>query len=114
MKFVKITGRYKLKYIYGKIKTHKPKVPLRPIISQITTPPYHIYNQRYKTMSTKTIPTKCSINSTHEFIEILKKTNDSILASLNAENLFTNVNIKETISIKKKILITDHHSYPQN
>ena len=35
-----ITGEYSARYLYGTVKIHKPNNPLRPIISQITTPTY--------------------------------------------------------------------------
>ena len=41
----KIIGEYSPGYIYGNVKTHKQNNPLRPIISQVTTPSYRLAKQ---------------------------------------------------------------------
>ena len=47
------------------------------------------------------MPSKYNIKSTHELIQVLHtiKPNNGILASVDVENLFTNVPINETIDI---------------
>ena len=111
-KLTKITGEYKPGYLYGTVKIHKPGAPLRPIISQIPTPVYNISKTLNEIISPY-IPSKYSVNSTDEFLEVLHtmQPNDDILASLDAENLFTNVPVEETINIICKNVF-NHPSLP--
>ena len=94
-----IVGEYKPGYLYGTVKTHKPGNPLRPIVSQIPTPTYETSKCLNKLIMPY-LPAKYQLNSTDEFIEILKTTEaQGVLASLDVESLFTNVPISETIEI---------------
>ena len=72
--------------------------PLYPIISQIPTPIYELI-KTIKQFITLYLPSKYNIKSTNELIQVLHtiKPNNGILASLNVENLFTNVPVNETI-----------------
>ena len=47
------------------------------------------------------LPRKYNIKSTHELIQVLHtiKPNNGILASLDVENLFTNVPVNETVDL---------------
>ena len=97
--FTPITGDYKPGYIYGQVKTHKPGNPLRPIIAQIPTPTYSTA-KTLNTMITPFLPAKYQLNSTDNFLQILRAINpQGILASLDVESLFTNVPVLETIDI---------------
>ena len=49
---------------------HKPKLPLRRIISQIPTPIYEL-TKTIKRFNTPYLPSKYNIKSTHELIQIL-------------------------------------------
>lgn len=94
-----IVGSYTPGYIYGNVKTHKNRNPLRPIISQVTSPMYKISKQLDNIIKPY-IPKKYSINSRDEFLEILQTTRpQGLLASLDADSLFTNVPVEETIQI---------------
>ena len=99
-KLLPISGEYKPGYIYGNIKTHKVHSPIRPIISQIPTPVYHVSKKLNEIISNYT-PSRYSIRSTEEFLEILstKQPGKDTLASLDADSLFTNVPVEETIDI---------------
>ena len=97
----KLIGHYQPGYLYGNPKIHKNSTdpPLRPIISQIGTPTYEIA-KLLNNMLSKYIPTGYMIQSTDELMNILKTTTArGTLASLDVENLFTNVPVKETIDI---------------
>ena len=100
IKLPKIIGDYKPGYLYGTVKIHKPNHPLRPIISQIPTPIYQL-TKTIKQLISPYLPSKYNIKSTHELIQVLHtiKPNNGILASLDIENLFTNVPVNETIDI---------------
>ena len=99
IKLKKIIGDYKPGYIYGNVKTHKNGNPLRPIISQIPTPTYQLAKTLNKII-TPYIPNDYMLTSTNDFIDVLQThSNNGIIASLDVENLFTNVPINETIDI---------------
>ena len=87
--------------MYGNPKIHKniTNPPLRPIISQIGTPTYEVA-KNLNLLLKSYLPEKYSINSTDEFISLIKTTTrPGILASLDVENLFTNVPVRETIDL---------------
>ena len=97
----KLSGHYSPGYLYGNPKIHKDvsDPPLRPIISQIGTPSYEVA-KILNSMLVKYLPEKYSIKSTDEFINIIRNSKScGTLASLDVENLFTNVPVKETIDI---------------
>ena len=95
----KIVGDYRLGYIYGNVKIHKPDNPLRPIISQIPTPTYQLAKQ-LNSIITPYVPNQFTIKSTDQFIDLVHSSKcNGIIASLDVESLFTNVPIDETIEI---------------
>ena len=99
IKFPKIIGDFGPGYCYGTVKTHKPDNPLRPIISQMTSPTYKIA-KTLNNILTPFIPTGYSLKSSVEFIDILRTTEpDEDISSLDVESLFTNVPVLETIEI---------------
>ena len=94
-----IVGTYSPGYMYGNVKTHKTNNPLRPIISQVTTPTYKVA-KRINEIITPYIPSKYSLKSTDEFIDIIHSISpEGTLASLDVESLFTNVPVEDTIEI---------------
>lgn len=97
----KLVGHFQPGYMYGNAKIHKNKTepPLRPIISTIPTPSYEISKQ-INTLISKYMPREYSVSSTKAFIDIIR-TNDptNTMASLDVENLFTNVPVSKTIDI---------------
>ena len=101
IKISKIVGHFTPGYLYCNPKIHKSVTdpPMRPIISQIGTVTYNIA-KTLNTVITRYMPKRYMIQSTQEFIEISKEVRSpKLLASLDVENLFTNVPVKETIDI---------------
>ena len=99
VKFPKIKGDYEPGYIYGNVKTHKNGNPLRPIISQIPTPTYHLAKQLNQLL-TPYIPSKYRVKSSAEFLQAIRgSSSEGTIASLDVESLFTNVPVEETISM---------------
>lgn len=97
----KLVGHFTPGYIYGNPKIHKTKTnpPLRPIISQIGTPTYGIAKMLNSTLKPY-VNRKYIIQSTDEFINVLRtQVNKGTLASLDVENLFTNIPVQQTIEI---------------
>jgi hypothetical protein len=73
--------------------------PLRPIISNIGSPTYNVAKSLNATLQ-KYLPKEFMVESTHEFINIIKSVNNApMIASLDVESLFTNIPVKETIEI---------------
>ena len=99
LKLNKIIGDYQPGYIYGNVKIHKANNPLRPIISQIPTPTYQLAKSLNKVISPY-MPKDYLLSSTNDFIDLLHSSqSEGLIASLDVENLFTNVPIDETIEI---------------
>ncbi|XP_076034931.1 uncharacterized protein LOC143021380 [Oratosquilla oratoria] len=97
--FNKAIGYFRPGYCYGTVKTHKPGNPLRPIISQITTPTYHVA-KKLNSLLTPCVPTGRSVSSVTEFIDLLRTAPlCQDITSLDMESLFTNVPVDETINI---------------
>ena len=72
---------------------------MRPIIAQMSTPTYAIAKILNK-LITPYVPTTYSLNSTTDFIDIINTANsEGEIASLDVDNLFTNVPLEETIDI---------------
>lgn len=96
-----LIGNFTPRFIYGNVKTHKKTVnpPLRPIISQVTAPTYPVAKQ-INSIIQSYLPKKYSIESTDELLHILRTdAPQGTLASLDAENLFTNVPIDVNFNI---------------
>ena len=99
IKFPKIIGDYSPGYCYGTVKTHKPNNPLRPIISQMSSPTYKTA-KLLNDLLIPYIPGAYSLKSAVEFIDLLRdKGPEEDIASLDVESLFTNVPVEETINI---------------
>ena len=97
--FETISGEYTPGYAYGTVKTHKPDNPLRPIISQVCTSTYKLA-KRLNGLLKPYIPSKYSINSSDEFLDLLRaKRPEGEIASIDVESLFTNVPVDDTIEI---------------
>ena len=99
VKLMKIKGDYEQGYIYGNVKTHKDGNPLRPIISQIPTPTYHLAKQ-LNALLTPYIPSTYRVKSSAEFLQVVRGSpSDGTISSLDVESLFTNVPVEETIGM---------------
>lgn len=97
--FETIIGEYTPGYAYGTVKTHKTDNPLRPIISQVCTSTYKL-SKRLNQILKPYVPSKYSINSTDEFLDLLRiKKPQGEIASIDVESLFTNVPVDATIQI---------------
>ena len=85
-------------YLYGNVKTHKPRNPLCPIISQIPTPTYQLAKHLNQLLTPFT-PAEHSFVSSKEFLDSINDvTTEGTIASLDVESLFTNVPIRRTIN----------------
>ena len=112
-KLPKIIGDFSPGYAYGTVKTHKPGNKLRPIIAQMTSPTYWTAKE-LNAMLTPYIPKGNTVTSPVEFLDLLKTTGPGTdMATLDVENLFTNVPIDETIDyICEKVYRGDTDAIP--
>lgn len=99
IKLTPIVGSYTPGYIYGTVKTHKCGNPIRPIISQVTSPIYKTARELDRIIKPY-IPKKFSIKSREKILLIIRsQPPNGIIASLDVESLFTHVPFHETIEI---------------
>ena len=83
---------------------------MRPIISQIPTPTYHLA-KRLNQLISPYVPNAFSVKSPTEFIDLLgSKPAQGHIASLDVASLFTNVPVDETIEL---IINEVYHSEKQ-
>ena len=97
----KLNGHYDPGYIYANPKIHKTLIdpPFRPIISQIGTVTYELSKQ-LNSIIVKYLPKRFQADSTYEFLTVLKECPKiDMLASLDVENLFSNVPVANTIDL---------------
>jgi hypothetical protein len=115
-KMQRVVGHFEPGYIYANPKIHKRLIdpPFRPIISQIGTVTYEI-SKHLNDIIKKYIPKKYQAESTYEFLSMLKQCNvPGMLASLDVENLFTNVPVAKTIDIIiDNVFHSEHISPPK-
>ncbi|XP_076049399.1 uncharacterized protein LOC143030082 [Oratosquilla oratoria] len=113
----RISGDHGPGYVYGNVKTHKLNYPLRPIISQIPTPTYSLGKTLNNLFSPYT-PSTWLLKSPKEFVDLLhRKEPTGLIASLDAESLFTNVPVDETIDYILDEVYRSHHQHvdtPEN
>jgi len=97
----KLYGHYSPGYIYANPKIHKSITDptFRPIISQIGTATYEA-SKFLNNIIKQYIPKTYQVESTYEFLSLIKSCkNPPMIASLDVDNLFTNVPVSETIEI---------------
>jgi len=105
-----IEGYYEPGYLYGNPKIHKRLIdpPLRPTISQIGTVTYSLAKY-LNSIITQYMPKQRMVESTYEFLSLLRATSArGMLASLDVDNLFTNVPVAETI----RMILSSVYNHP--
>jgi hypothetical protein len=88
--------------LYGTPKVHKTNVPLRPIVSQIDSPSYHLAKHVAKIMRPLAGDTTSYVKDSRHFVNILSNIRlepDDIMVSFDVESLFTNVPVKECLEV---------------
>ena len=85
--------------IHYRPKIHKPGLPLRPILASYRTPNYKLAKFLVPLLEPLTL-NQYTLSSSEEFkSRILPQDTDLFMASFDVESLFTNIPVKETISI---------------
>ena len=79
-------------------KVHKPAVPLRPVISMINTPTYHL-SKYLDNLIRPYCPCTYTVKSSLDFVNKLKQINmeDMFFVSYDVVGLFTNIPVKTAI-----------------
>ncbi|XP_063385614.1 uncharacterized protein LOC134671708 [Cydia fagiglandana] len=93
--------------LYGLPKVHKSNVPLRPIVSQISSPSYDLAKHVTSVLQGLVGKTSSYVKDSRHFIDIVKGIRlepDEIMVSFDVESLFTNVPLIECLDIIKKKL----------
>ena len=95
--------------LYGTSKVHKAGYPIRPIVSMVGTPEYNL--ARYLDGLIKpNLPTKYSIRSNGEYLELLKTfnhVNSDYVVSFDVVSLFTNIPLGETITMVSNVIYSE-------
>ncbi|GJQ69878.1 hypothetical protein Trydic_g22423 [Trypoxylus dichotomus] len=87
---------------------HKPRNPLRPIVSTCGSHTYELAKYVAKQLAQYSGNTKSFVKNSEHFIEIPQQheiTKEDLLVSFDVESLFTNVPVEETLEIIKQQLI---------
>jgi hypothetical protein len=101
---------------FGLPKIHKPGVPIRPVISNVTAP-NHLLARRVNDIfrEQSKFAAKYSVQNSFDFINRVSKVHipsKCILVSFDVSNLFTSVPPKEAIDIAETILVQKSVPYP--
>ncbi|XP_046406217.1 uncharacterized protein LOC124171123 [Ischnura elegans] len=92
--------------LYGLPKIHKEGVPLRPIVSQIDAPTYHLAQYIANTLQEYVDNTSYHIKNSAHFVEIIRDLTikkEDIIIGFDVVSLFTNVPIADSVDIVKKL-----------
>lgn len=105
--------------IYGLVKTHKPNMPLRPIVSCIQSPFYQMSKYLVNILSKIVGKNKYHIKDSFQFqrsIKHLKVPENHILASFDVVSLYTCIPIDLAIKVVEKnwAKIKSHTKLPQS
>ena len=93
--------------MYGLPKIHQPGVPLRPIVSFVSSPTYQLSKYLSRVLSPLIGHTESYVSNSAEFVSFTKSIrvpSDYVLVSYDVVSLFTNVPTDLAVSIVKKRL----------
>ena len=88
--------------LYGLPKIHKPDVPLRPIVSSINSPTYHLAKYVTQVIGPLAGQTTSFVKNSRHFVEKIKDEiirEDEVMVSFDVKSLFTNVPLDEALQV---------------
>jgi len=80
--------------LYGLPKLHKPRIPMRPIVSFCGSPTYQLSKYLTTILQPLTDKSRCKLQSTENFIDTIKTVqipDDYKLVSFDVKSLFTSI-----------------------
>lgn len=100
--------------LYGLPKTHKPNVPLRPILAAYNSANYKLAKYLVPLLSHLTC-NSYTLENSYNFVNIIKEqTAKSFMVSYDVTSLFTNIPVQETIEIiLNKLFPTAESNYKE-
>ena len=98
--------------LYGLPKTHKPDVPIRPILSTIGTFNYKLANFFVPILQPLT-SNQYTMKNSYSFVEEARTldVSNKIMASFDVKSLFTNIPLDETINIICESMFKDKNTH---
>ena len=96
--------------LYGLPKIHKTNMPMRPIVSCIGSPTYHLAKYVTTLISPLTGHTSSFIKNSQDFVKIAKGihlNNTEVMVSFDIKSLFTNVPVEEALQVINDRLCKD-------
>lgn len=101
--------------LYSFLKLHKDNLPIRPVVSFVTSPSYKLSKKLIDIINSKTDFTpRFSIKNSLQLVDKIKDIkipHNSILASFDVTNLFPSIPTQETISIVEKLMTRKNIDY---
>jgi hypothetical protein len=91
--------------LYGLPKIHKPDVPLRPIVSTIGSPTYHLAQHLAGLLNTYTCHSPHHVKNAVEFVQTLNSLRvnpHDIMVSFDVVSLFTKVPVNDTMYLLRQ------------
>jgi hypothetical protein len=99
--------------LYGSPKTHKPNLPLRPILAAYNTPNFKLAKFLVPILKPLTI-NEYHVSNSYSFATELKNVtyiDNPIMVSFDVESLFTNIPLEETCNIILELLFPNNDSF---